>query len=81
MAANVRLDDATNDTPVPNGETKASIYSNTDSQWIPSKIAKSANGDAKFMPCQPLAAIMSGFKAVMKVLWSKIYNTPLISSE
>ena len=45
IADKVRADVATNATPVPNGETKASVYSNIDNQFKFNKIAISANGD------------------------------------
>ncbi len=54
IARKTRPVTATNDTPVPTGDTKASMYSKIASQLIPNKIAKSANGELKLMPFHPL---------------------------
>ena len=66
IAANVRAEVATKVTPVPNGETKASMYKRIDSQVNPNRIAKSAKGEEKLIPCQPTFAKVVGSTAPMK---------------
>ena len=66
IAASVRAEVATKVTPVPNGETKASMYKRIESQVKPRRIAKSAKGEEKLIPCQPTLAKVVGSTAPIK---------------
>ena len=70
---------AANETPVPNGDTNASMYSSTLNQLRPNNIAKSANGDVKFNPFQPAVASKWVGTAVIHVDCNKPYKMPEIN--